>query len=96
MLFNRSSGTYHNTGDLYRETVYAQRTNIPGQVVSGRRTDPMKVTQTSTITFNLGDVFNGWQNTGFAVPPYAQHLSLRLRLASPPPTKFKVRYISSC
>jgi hypothetical protein len=65
-------------------------------VINGQRTDHMTVTQTSTVTFNLGDVFNGWQNTGFSVPPFAQNLSLRLRLASRPPKKFKVRYITSC
>lgn len=95
-LFNQTAGTYHNTGSLYKPTLYAKRTNIPGQLLTGRRTDDMRITQTSTITFNVGDVFNGWQNTGFAVPPHAQNLSLRLKVASKPPSKFKVRFISSC
>eukprot|EP00966_Prymnesium_polylepis_P143863 3320984-Prymnesium_polylepis.2 len=96
-LFNRTEGTDHNTGNIRKAATYTKTpTNVPGQVLPGLRADTMRVTQTSTITFNVGDVFNGWQNTGFSVSPFARDLSLRLKLASTPPAKVKVRYISSC
>ena len=110
--YNKSAGRYHagsghkrelplETSDAYAADAHADRpkghaSRVPLQALDGRRDDGARVTQASVVTLNVNSEYLGWMNTGFSVPPHASGLALHLTLASPTPTKFKVRHVSSC